>query len=415
MLAVVTVLMPALPARWSGNKQVQVIIALGLTQWLAWGSTYYLVTVIAASVAADLGWSLASVVAGLSFGLVIAGLISPLIGDAIERHGGRPLLCTGSVILASGLVALALARSSIGYFGAWFVLGIGMAASLYDAAFAALGRIYGPDARGPIAALTLISGLVMTVTWPVSAFLTEALSWRGTCLVYAALHLAVGFPLLLFLLPARSSAPAGGSTRASTREWHIAVPRRRRILLWLLGTNVTLQIVIGSVLAVHLLSLLQGLHVTLGAAVLLGSLMGACQVGSRLVEVSFAQRVHPSAEGVAASALVFAGLALLPIGGSVLVAFAMVVYGLGNGVRTIVKGTLPLALFGSDGYARLIGRLGMPTLIAQAVGPALGALALTRYGPVRTMLLLALLALVNIVISYLLYLGSASGVPAEQR
>lgn len=394
--------------RPSRRADTGLVLILGVTQWIAWGSTYYLMTVIAQPIVAATRWPLGTVVAGLSVGLVIAGLVSPAVGRIIEGHGGRPVLASGSVILALGLIGLGLAKNYLVYFGAWSVLGIGMGASLYDAAFAALGWLYGQHARRMIGNLTLIGGLVMTVTWPLSAFLTGALGWRGTCFVYAAIHLAIGLPLLLTAVPSVPLAgalppPAGD---AATRLMSDARgPRAKRGLLWLLGTNLTLQIGIGSVLAVHLLGLLQGLHLTLTAAVSLGSLMGACQVGGRLIEISFARHVHPVWEGIAASMLVFLGFALLLTGRPAIIAAALVVYGLGNGVRTIVKGTLPLVLFGAEGYATLIGRLGMPTLIAQAAGPALGALTLARFGTMPTLVMLAALAFVNLILSWFLRLS----------
>jgi MFS family permease len=378
-----------------------ILMVLGLAQWLAWGSTYYLMTVIGRPIADDTGWHLATAVDGLSLGLVLAGLVSPRVGRTVERRGARPVLAAGSVLLATGLVVLALARSPAIYFGAWAVLGLGMGASLYDAAFAALGWLYGAEARRMIANLTLIGGLAMTVTWPLSAFLAETLGWRGTCLAYAALHLGLGLPLLL-LLP-RQPVIAPEAARADPAP--ARPPRRGGILIWLVGANLTLQIGIGSVLAVHLLALLRGSHLTLGFAVALGSMMGACQVAGRAIETLVARRVHPVWEGVVASALVLLGFVLLLTGSPPVVTVALIVYGLGNGVRTIVKGTLPLVLFGAEGYAALIGRLGLPTLVAQAAGPALGALMLARYGAMSTLQLLAGLALVNLALSYALRLG----------
>jgi MFS family permease len=385
-----------------------IIAVLGFTQWIAWGSSYYLVTILARPVAADTGWSLTTVITGLSLGLIVAGLASPLVGKAIERHGGRPVLAAGAAVMAAGLAALGAASSELAYFLAWALIGLGMAASLYDAAFAALGKLYRLGARAMISSLTLVGGLVMTVTWPLSAGLAEAIGWRGTCFFYAGLHLAVSVPLLLLLLPARLPSGALPETPAPAQRTAVAEappPERRRLLVWLVGTNLTVQIGIGSVLAVDLVSLLEGLHLTLGTAVTLGSVMGACQVAGRLIELAVARHVHPVAEGIAASALVFLGFALLLTGHPVVIALALVIYGFGNGVRTIVKGTLPLVLFGAEGYATLIGRLGRPTLIAQAAGPALGALVLSRFGVTATLAMLAALALGNLGLSWALRLA----------
>jgi hypothetical protein len=118
---------------------------------------------------------------------------------------------------------------------------------------------------------------------------------------------------------------------------------------------------------------------------------------------------------VVASLLVFLGLASLITGQPLFVAAGIVFYGLGNGVRNIVKGTLPLVLFGAEGYAALIGRLGLPTLIAQAGGPALGAVVLTRYGVMPALTLIVVLALANLVVSCTLRIGLPLGPPALQK
>ena len=387
---------------WNPRQQGRagITLVLSTTLWLNWTSTYYLLTVLAKPMARDTGWSLTLLIGGLSIGLVVAGLGSPAVGRAIERRGGRPLLAFGSLALAVGLFALALTRGPVGYLAAWFVLGIGMAAGLYDAAFAAVGRLFGAGAKTVIGNLVLIVGLAMTLSWPLTALLAQLVGWRGTCLCYAVLHLAVGLPLHALLFPAQAEA-AGPSPDGAT-----PAPRAARCggaarawPVWVLAANVTLSIAIGSVIAVHLVTLLQGLGLTLAASVGLGSVIWLSQSGGRFIETLIGRKVDPVWEGIGASVLVCLGLALLATASGIFVPVALVVFGIGNGIRTIVKGTLPLALFGAEGYATLIGRLGMPTLIAQAIGPSLGAIALTRYGVASSLQLLAALALLNLVLS----------------
>src|SRR5437763_6820278 len=156
-----------------------VVTTLGVTQILAWGSSYYLPAVLAKPVAADTRWPLPWVVGGLSLGLLVAGLVSPRVGRAVERTGGRPVLALSSALLAVGLAGIGLAPSLPAYLAAWAVVGLGMGAGLYDAAFATLGRLYGREARGAITKLTLLGGFASTVCWPLSAFLVGALGWRG--------------------------------------------------------------------------------------------------------------------------------------------------------------------------------------------------------------------------------------------
>ncbi|SIR37855.1 hypothetical protein SAMN05421641_1501, partial [Paracoccus thiocyanatus] len=146
-----------------------VISALGIVQIFAWGSSYYLLAVFASPIAADTGWSLSWIVGGLSLGLFVAGMASPRVGEAIRHHGGKPVLALSALLLAAGLLILATAPVLPVFIAGWIVLGIGMGAGLYDAAFATLGGIYGREARSAITTLTLWGGFASTVCWPLSA------------------------------------------------------------------------------------------------------------------------------------------------------------------------------------------------------------------------------------------------------
>lgn len=354
-------------------------------------------------------------IAGLSGGLVLAGLLSPAMGRAIDRHGGRVVLAAGSTMLGLGLVSLGLADSLISYFAAWAVLGIGMAASLNDAAVATLGRLYGLRARALIGSLMLIIGFVMTLWWPLCQELVELLGWRGACFVYAALHILVGLPLHFFLLPRAVTRPA--AVPAASPSAAPGAVTRQSWAIWVLGANLTLQIAIGSVVAVHLITLLRGRGIAFDLAVWLGSLIWLAQGFGRLLQAMAGRHTHPVWEGVAASACVFLGLVLLLAAAPAVVAVALLAFGLGNGVRGIVKGTLPLVLFGAEGYATLVGRLALPTLVAQAAGPYLGALALDRWGVMPTLIALAALALLNLALAYTLRgaLPAVVEVPVSRR
>jgi MFS family permease len=406
-----------LPWRPCPLGRAVIIAVLGFTQCLAWGSSYYLLAVLAKPIAADTGWPLTWVVGGVSLGLLIAGFASPAMGRAVERYGGRPVLACGSVILALGLAGLGISAHPITYFAAWAVLGLGMAVGLYDVAFATLGRLYGADARRLITNLTLIGGFASTLAWPLSALLVETWGWRGACVVYAGMHLALGLPMHLLLLPAEvRQSPRDPAESASLSSAEVPWPRRQYlVLVGMLAVNFTLQAVIATVMSVHLLAILQRLGLELGAAVALGTLVGPSQVGGRLLEVAFGRHVHPVWTAVAASLFVFAGLTLLVVVPPVVMAGALVLYGAGNGIKTIVKGTLPLALFGASGYAALMGRLAMPTLLAQAVAPTLLAFTLVGSRPERLVAILAVLAFLNVLLSYAIRLVAPRNGRASQE
>lgn len=371
-----------------------IIATLGLTQIFAWGSSYYLLGVLANPIADETGWSLAAVVGGLSLGLLAAGMISPRIGRAIARHGGRPVLTASSLLLAAGLALLGLAQTLPVFLAAWLVIGLGMGAGLYDAAFATLGGYFGQEARRAITTLTLWGGFASTVCWPISAFMVETLGWRGACFAYAALQLVLAAPAHWFLLPragvahplpAAAATPSGRAARANPAAF------------LLLASIVTVGGAIASLFTVHLMTLLQARDLTLGAAVALGAVLGPSQVGARVVEMAFGSRYHPIWTMMAAFGLVAAGLGTLALGFPA-IAVALVLYGAGNGIYSIARGTLPLALFGASNYAVLMGRLALPSLLAQALAPILGAQIIERSGADWAIAALAGLAVLNVAL-----------------
>ena len=384
-------------ARGRDHPRGPVVTALGITQILAWGSSYYLPAVLAGPIAADTGWPLAGVIGGLSVGLLTAGLISPAVGRAINLSGGRRVMALSSVLLGSGLAGIGLSQSLPMFLVAWLVVGLGMGAGLYDAAFATLGRLYGRDARRSITALTLFGGFASTVCWPLSALMLEHLGWRGACLVYAAIQICLALPLHWRVLPeleGHGHALQAGRVRAELRT---PLAGRRLATFLLLATTISLGSGISSMLSVHLLTILQAQGMALATAVALGALVGPSQVAARSVEMLFGSRYHPIWTKLAATTLVTTGVALLFVGVPIL-AVPLVLYGAGIGIESIARGTLPLAIFDADIYAALMGRIAMPSLVFQAVSPSIGAMLLDHGGPDLMLVALTVAAALNLVL-----------------
>jgi MFS family permease len=379
-----------------------VITALGVAQILGWGTTFYFPAVLAEPIVADTGWSLAWVVGGASIGLLVAGLISPRVGRLVDRHGGRPVLAASSVFFAIGLACIGLAPTLPFYLLGWVAMGIGMGCGLYDAAFAALGRLYGHEARGPITNLTLFGGFASTVCWPLSAFLANGFGWRGACLIYAVMHLAITLPLNLMMPAGRATETADAPARSNASETKPATFAHERLIIVLLALVMTLAAGIGSIMVVHLLIFLQARGVELALAVTFGTLFGPAQVGARVIERVFGQHYHPIWTMIASCVLMFVGLLLLLVGFPIL-AIAIILYGAGYGISWIARGTLPLALFGPQRYPILMGRLAFPSLIVQALAPAAGALLLVHYGADVTIAVLTAFAAVNVVVIAILW------------
>jgi MFS family permease len=375
-----------------------VITALGLSQILAWGTSFYFPAVFAEPILHDTGWSLGFIVGGTSLGLLVAGLISPQVGKLIDAHGGRPVLLASSLFYAGGLIGVGFSPALPVYLAAWVLIGIGMGTGLYDAVFAALGRLYGSEARGPITNLTLFGGFSSTICWPLSAFMIDHVGWRSACLIYAGLHLFVSLPLQMAVVrpaAARAAAPLMRNEEAQRAEW----PRfpNESVIFALLAVVLSLAAGIGSIVVVHLLIFLQARGVDFAVAVSLGTLFGPAQVGARVVERLFGARYHPIWTMIGSGTLMAVGLLLL-FGGFPILVLTILLYGAGYGVSWIGRGTLPLALFGPGRFPRLMGKLAFPSLIVQALAPSAGALLIEASGVGTTIGVLTGLALVNVLL-----------------
>ncbi len=376
------------------GRRAVAVVSLGVGQIFAWGSSYYLLSVLAAPIARGTGWAQEWVIGALSIGMLVSGAISPAIGRLIDRAGGRLVLAGSAVLLGVGQMLLAWAPSLSMFVAGWLVVGLGMGTGLYDAAFSTLGRAYGEQARGAITHVTLFGGFASTVCWPLCALFNDHFGWRGACLGFAAINLVVVLPLYLAGLPRAHEHAAAGEPALGASAPR---PARLRMAFILLAAGFTLASTIMTVVAIQIIPLMQARGLTLAAAVGLGALIGPSQVGARVLEAAFGRRHHPLWSLLVSAVLVAVGLALL-LGPSGIIGIGLVLYGSGSGIRSIARGTVPLALFGREGYATLMGRLAMPVLFAQAASPSIGNALLQSLGPSSTIVVLVGAAVVNIVL-----------------
>jgi MFS family permease len=353
------------------------VASLGSAQTLAWASTYYLPAMLAAPMARDLGVSTPTVFAAFSVALIVSALLGPQAGAGIDRWGGRPVLMATNVVFALGLAGLGLAQGPTGLFAAWIVLGIGMGSGLYEAAFAALVRLYGRDSRNTITGITLVAGFASTVGWPLSTFLEAQVGWRGACFTWAALHLLLGLPLNALLPKAAPLVPTPLPAAPTTMAGEAQASMRATLVLSFVFAATWF---ISTAMAAHLPRLLQAAGVSLGGAVLVGALIGPAQVGARLLEFGLLRKIHPLLSARLAAAMHPLGVAVLVVAGAPAAAVFGILHGAGNGILTIAKGTLPLVIFGPQGYGHRQGLLMVPARVAQALSPWLFGIALDRWG-----------------------------------
>lgn len=354
------------------------VTALGIAQTLAWASSYYLPAMLAVPMARDLGVSTPTVFGAFSAALIVSALLGPRAGAAIDRWGGRPVLMGTNLLFAAGLVGLGCAQDSVGLFVAWGLIGLGMGSGLYEAAFAALVRLYGNDSRSSITGVTLFAGFASTVGWPLSTVLEAHIGWRGACFAWAGFHLLLGLPLNALLPKARERehvAPVQTATQSEESSDAASWPTTLALSFVFAATWF-----ISTAMAAHLPQLIQATGATLGTAVLVGALIGPSQVAARFLEFGLLRKVHPLLSARMAAALHPLGVVMLGLFGAPAAAVFGVLHGAGNGILTIAKGTLPLVLFGPRGYGHRQGVLMVPARVAQASAPWVFGLALDSWG-----------------------------------
>jgi MFS family permease len=359
--------------------EARTVLTLGVSQLVCWGISYYLVAVFGDAIGAELGWSRAVVHGGFSAALLVMAFSSRLAGALIDRHGGRWVMTAGSLLTALGCSGLALAHGLAAWLAAWACLGLAMRFTLYDAAFAALARIGGAGARTAMSRITLLGGLASTTFWPIGHALAARVGWRGAVLAYAGFALLT-VPLHL-AIPATRHAPAaeGGTPERPP----LAVSRADRVVAGALYALIlTLVAVLNSAMSAHMIAILAGLGVGASLAVWVATLRGVGQSLARLAEILSGSRLDPFSLNVLASSLLPVCFLAAPWSGrsaAAAAAFAFL-YGAGNGLSTIARGTLPLVLFDTASYGAIVGRLLVPSFVVSAAAPLAYALVIERLG-----------------------------------
>ncbi|HEY7903347.1 MAG TPA: MFS transporter [Casimicrobiaceae bacterium] len=340
------------------------VVLLGVAQIVSWGTLFYSIAVLGEPMRAALGTGEIVLFGAFSGGMLLSGVAAPAVGREIDAHGGRRVLTAGSLLGAASMALLAAAQNTPMLVTGWLMAGVASTAVLYDAAFATLHQVAASAFRRAVTVLTLLGGLASTVFWPLSRFLLETVGWREAFVVYAALHLLLCMPVHALCVPDAAPAPA-----ASRQEPQVSMPMPRALLWLALAMSITSFVAVA--VSAHLMTLLGASGLAARDAVLIGSMIGPMQVAGRIVEYGAARNVAATATGTFAFALMAVALCVLTqVHGTWIVALAFVIaYGWANGVFTIVRGTVPRALFGAQGYGSLLGRLARPQFFARAVAP----------------------------------------------
>ncbi|WP_424812379.1 MFS transporter [Roseococcus sp. YIM B11640] len=353
----------------------RVVLLLGSSETLAWAGSYYLPAILAAPMARDMGIATSTVFIAFSCAMLISAVLGPRVGAAIDARGGRGMLAASNLVMALGLALMAAAQGPVLLFLAWLVMGVGMGMGLYEPAFATLARLYGKDARSAITGITLIAGFASTVGWPLSAAMEAAWGWRGACLGWIAIQLLIALPLNLLLPRAEPRASIAGPPPPAPQA-----ARETRNAALLMAAIFSVSSFTAAALGAHLPAIMLAAGATPATAILAGALLGPAQVAARIGEFTLLRKAHPLLSAkLAQISHPVAGSLLLLLGAPAAIPFALL-HGAGNGILTIVRGTLPLAVFGAAGYGARQGMIMVPGRFLSAAAPALFGFFVEGYG-----------------------------------
>ena len=375
----------------------RLVWALSATQIVSWGTAYYAFGVMLSPMQKELGWTQTALTGAYSLALGISALTLVPIGAWIDRHGGRAAMTAGSLLSVVLFVLLGLNHSLVGFYLIWCAMGLVMATTLYEAAFAVIEIGFGADYRKGITVLTFAGGFASTVFVPVTQWLIDGFGWRGATLGLAAANLLICVPLHAGL-PRRKGQghPDGAGDRGHAdgnavapakrapprRAAHAIANALRSAQFWTLVVAYTAYALVVGTLGVHLIPLLGEKGFTTGEVVLIASMVGPMQVAGRLAQFGLgdALDIRRLSRIVFAMLPVAMAILLFAPSQSLFIGFFVVAYGVGMGIQTILRGTAMPELFGRDNYAALSNLLSAPGVAARAIAPFLASLIVVGFG-----------------------------------
>jgi len=374
---------------------------LGLTQIVGWGTTFLMPSVLGRHIQHDLGLPSEVVYGGITVMFGVGALFAPRVGRLLDRTGARSVMTLGSIVYALSLAALSFSQGLVSYLLCWAAMGVASTLALNTPSSIAIAQIAGTRARQAIAILAIIGGFASTVFWPVSEALELLVGWRGVVLIYAAIHLAICAPVHLWVLPGR---PLVGTQAAATATAPVPPSAHTRRIFLLLSISLACGAFIFTGFIVHAIGVLRGLGYDPGTALLLASLIGPAQVAVRVFELGFGHRYTITASTLFSSAVLPFGLGLaLLAGGNFVVALVCVMaYGIANGLKAVLRATLPLALFGRAQFGTYLGRLALPQGIVSASAPPILAAVMASYGAEGVLALTFIVAMVALITTVML-------------
>lgn len=369
-----------------------ITLPLAIAQTVIWASIFYLFPALLPTWEIETGWSKTELTGAFTLSLLVTAAASPLAGRMIDSGRGRELMNGGTLLSIACLLALSQASQLWQFYVVWLVLGLCMAASLYEPCFANLIRHLGDNAKPAITRITLIAGLAGTVAFPTAHALTSVMSWQQAVLCFAA-----GIALFTLPLTAISISRLQNQfpvERPPPSASKIKVPFGKTF--WLLATAFMIISVVHGMIVTHLLPLLAERGVAASFAILAASTIGPMQVFGRLMMMATEKRVSTITTALACFAGMAVGITALALAdaSSVLILSFVVIHGSAYGVTSIIRPMLTRETLGGASFGQISGRMGGLVMFGTAIAPFGGSL-IWQISGYTTMLILSAVLMVG--------------------
>lgn len=374
----------------SGKLNFLEVLNLGIAQIILWGGSYFLLSVLAKDIIAEMSWSYQQVYGCLSLALLVSGLLLPLVGRTIQQTDRNAVLLFSGLVMAMGLIIIGSSSNFLMFASGWVIIGTAMAMGLYDALFAAIGKRYSFNVAKSIVWITLVSSLAPSVSWLFTSYILDSFGWRNTCYIYAILLIITIFPIHMHVFKNK----AGNKSTLKDETFQSSDELFRSKLYYLLSANFTLGAVITTTIIIHLIEILLHGKTEMSMVLIVISFLGPSQAMARVMELIIGKRTAIEMSFISTT-IIFLGMVLI-FASPILAIPGVIVFGMGNGMRSVLRGTLPLSVYGRDNYALIVGRLARMPLLAQATAPFLGGYLIQQFGMIFFLCVISFMAIVNI-------------------
>jgi len=385
---------------------IKSVLGLGITTTIGYGTLFYSFTIMSTQIQNEFAWSKSFIFGIFSLGILLGGFLAPTVGKLLDHHGARIIMTIGSFLCFLGLYSISFIQNEWHYIISILFLEVVSTLVLYESAFVAFSQLAGDKARTPITQITLIAGFASTIFWPLISYLLTIMNWREVYVTLGLFHIFIAMPIHYFVLKPNlliDNASKDKSLKHLPDTLNIKGKNQKEAKIFLILVFSLIAIPV-TVMQTHFMGLLAEFGFEIASAVILGAIIGPAQVVARIFEIIIAKKITPLQSGFYSILVVCIGLIFLIFSGySYYFALLFVIlYGTGQGLLAIIRGSIPLYLFGRTGYGKITGDINLFRNTIVATVPFGFALVMDSIGAKSAVFMLIVISFISLILLYIL-------------